>query len=713
MSPEQVRCEAADHRSDIFSFGLVLYEMLSGRRAFQGESSVEVMNAILKDDPPESPSTVPTAVDRVVRRCLEKEPSQRFQSAADIGFALQVFLGSQESIASLKRQRPGWPKWSLAAATVLIGATAWWLNTRADRSKTSDQPTLHRLTGDSGLTTDGAISRDGNLVAYASDRADPNNLDIWVQQIDGSGAVRLTDDPADDSEPTFSPDGTQIAFRSEREPAGIYEVPTLGGDARLVVSDGRHPRFSPDGQFLMYSIFSGLRGARTGTGYVKLFVQPVATGAGAVDIGSGCTVLSAAAAWSPDSRYILFDGICEKRRAFWLSRSDGTHRTATHLMDFLPAKNMARLDIDAWLDGPSRLLLPLASVDAAYIAALPITRDGENVAGPLQPLTFGTGAEERASASTNGRIVLSSVSRSSQIWRQRVDQNGSATSMPEQLTATPSFNYNPELSKDGKQLAFLSDRGDVEDLQCRNLATGKQRLLDSGDGMRPPVFDSSGNRIMYLRYRKSTKKWTLEEKSAFGGLPERSWEKYESGPQYPVDWSADGFSLLLRWVESGHASIRILDLRTLQATEFLSDPHGALWNGRFSPDGRWAAFQYLEGAHPKLYIAPVRESPVPRSEWILATDGDAKAQFSPDGRLLYFLSGRDGFLCIWAQRLSPDMHPIGKAFAVYHSHQCRRSLGNTTPALLNLSVAPGMIVFNETGFTGNIWRLDPPNAKKP
>jgi Tol biopolymer transport system component len=480
-----------------------------------------------------------------------------------------------------------------------------------------------------------------------------------------------------------------------------------------MVPDGRHPRFSPDGQFLMYSIFSGLRGARTGTGYVKLFVQPVATGAKAADIGSGCTVLSAAAAWSPDSRYILFDAECEKQRAFWLSRPDGTRRTATHLVDFLRSKNIKCLDIDAWLDGPSRLLLPLGSADAAYIAVLPITRDGENVAGPLQSLTFGTGAEERASASANGRIVLSSVSRSSQIWRLGIDLNARASGRPQQLTATPSLNYDPVLSKDGKQLAFVSERGDVEDLQCRNLDTGKQRLLDTGDRLRPPVFDASGARIMYLRYHKSIRKWTLEEKAASGGVPERSWEKYESGPQYPWDWSPDGFSLLLRWVDSGPASIRTLDLGTLQANEFLSDPHGALWDGQYSPDGRWVAFQYLEGAHPQIYIAPVRKGLVPRSEWTLATGGDARPHFSPDGRLLYFLSGRDGFLCIWAQHLSPDMHAAGNPFAVYHSHQSRRSLENTTPTLLNFGVAPGIIVFNETEFTGNIWRLDPADGKKP
>src|SRR3954470_5938255 len=100
MSPEQVRGKAADQRSDLFSFGVVLYEMIAGKRAFTGDSSVEVMNAILKSDPPELSSSdrnVPTALDRIVRRCLEKNPEERFQSARDVAFALDAVSGSSST----------------------------------------------------------------------------------------------------------------------------------------------------------------------------------------------------------------------------------------------------------------------------------------------------------------------------------------------------------------------------------------------------------------------------------------------------------------------------------------------------------------------------------------------------------------------------------------------------------------------------------------
>jgi len=259
MSPEQAEGKPVDHRSDIFAFGAVLYEMLTGRRAFQGESAVSTMAAILTAEPAplsRDAGGAPPELARIVHRCLRKPVEKRWQSMADVKIALEEFKqeldSGQLAEAAIQPARPRRRWMQLAGAALLVaaltGVIAWRLR---PAPQTPDLWRIRRLTADSGATLFPAISPDGKFVAYTSDRAGGENLDIWVQQVEGGDPVRLTHDLGPCREPAFSPDGSRIVFNCGSERGSIYMVATLGGLPRRIV-DGESPRFSPDGAQIAY-----------------------------------------------------------------------------------------------------------------------------------------------------------------------------------------------------------------------------------------------------------------------------------------------------------------------------------------------------------------------------------------------------------------------------------------------------------------------------
>ena len=259
MAPEQVRGKAVDARADIFSFGAVLYEMLTGKRAFRGESPVETLNAILKEDPPslfESTRNVSPALERIVRRCLEKRPEERFRTAHDLAIALDaISTSSTRSLTAealeASGERPAGAgrgrllerlSLVLAGAALAGGAMLAWERARPPEANGA---AVFRWMSFSGRDSSPAVSPDGRTVAFTSDR--DGQPRIWLKQVSGEGEAPLTTGP--DDFPRFSPDGTQILFaRPDGAGTSLYRAAVLGGEARRLLEGATEGDWSPDGK---------------------------------------------------------------------------------------------------------------------------------------------------------------------------------------------------------------------------------------------------------------------------------------------------------------------------------------------------------------------------------------------------------------------------------------------------------------------------------
>ncbi len=236
MSPEQATGKPVDARSDIFEFGVLLHEMLTGQAAFSGGTKLEVLSAILRTDPARPSSINPNVtpeLEWVIAHCLRKDRERRFQSMSEVKVALDDLrtetsvsgfrppvlpppqvTASSVSTTAVPVQRRIWI-WGLATALGLGLATAgafFLLRSKQPSPATNALPVISRVTTEGGLSVDPAISPDGKMLAYASDRSGEGNFDIWLRQIGGGDAMRLTKNPADDVEPNFSPDGTKDCF---------------------------------------------------------------------------------------------------------------------------------------------------------------------------------------------------------------------------------------------------------------------------------------------------------------------------------------------------------------------------------------------------------------------------------------------------------------------------------------------------------------------
>ena len=461
MSPEQVRGAAVDHRSDIFSFGAVLYEMLAGRAAFRKATTSETLVAILAEDPPdlsEAGHPLPPALQTLVRRCLEKDPAERFQSAKDVAFALETLQSGGDSGSLSGASGQGVAR-RRRRALLLGGVGLVALGTLAVlrvsvQSGPGSLPKWkpRQLTSDPGWEAEPALSPDGGLVAYSSNRA--GNADIWVVDAGGGAPLRLTDDAASDRFPAWFPDGGSLAFVSDRlGPDAIWKVPRLGGSAVLLVPDAEDPAVSPDGKRIAF--------ARRGpSGRLRITVAELA------DV-SRATVLTGDVdgvwehrhpAWSPDGTTLCYADL----RDLWLvSARGGRPKRLT--------ADQSKDDNPAWsADGRH---VYFSSRREGTLALWRISASGGT---PLR-MTFGTGPEGEPRLSRDGaRLAYSTRTIRTDIvlLDLRSQERHEVPGLVEVST--------PAIAPDGRHVVFSSDRHGSMDLWAQPLSGSRPRETRSG-----------------------------------------------------------------------------------------------------------------------------------------------------------------------------------------------------------------------------------------
>jgi serine/threonine protein kinase len=745
MSPEQARGHQVDGRTDIWSLGVVLYELLTGQLPFSGRSASDVIAAILEHDPaplaPLAPD-LPSELHRIVAKALKKDGERRYQGMKDLQVDLEA-MRDELSVATTGRtttpdhagsappdvERPGpvrrKPGLSVAvvlAVAALAAGAGWTLREWSARNQPAPHRVSHlpkRLTFDAGLQTDVTWSPSGRSIAYASDKT--GNFDIWVQRVEGGDARRITNSPAQDTQPTWSPDDRTIVFRSERDGGGLFAVPADGGAERRLTSFGVRPRWAPDGSQLLFAAADVMGAGMTSPLYtvrvdgsspepvLQPFLQQLDRGIGGMRDWN----------WYPDSRHVSVLGIVPGQGfgLYTVPLSGGRAIFLKHTPDLgewtaFGWASTTTLFVECGKDGVHSVVR--LTVDPKTMAVL-----------ETEPVTMGDSWQSRFALSNDGRTLAFTMTKMSQrLWGLPFDAaTGRTSGDGDPVSDSMGLATTSDLSRDGTKLAYTLARSGTgrTTLWTTDLATRQSRALASDDqGREFPQWSPDGTRLAYRWVRK------VSEGPHESGLAVRRADTGEeeliSTPRTdafvtPWDWSPDGEQVLASSGSlpfSGKASLGLWPLSAAPHAEtavkvLAADDNYAIWQARFSPDRRWICFAAVDARQPgvdTIFVMP--SSGADRSHWTALTSGRDwadKPRWSPDGKLVYFVRA-DSFLNVWAVRFDGVAGtPVGAPFQVTRYDSPRHQLSPRFGAA-EIGVATRRLILTMMEQTGNIWTVD-------
>jgi Tol biopolymer transport system component/tRNA A-37 threonylcarbamoyl transferase component Bud32 len=622
MSPEQVEGRETDGRSDIFAFGAMLYEMVTGRRAFEGKSQLSVASAILEKDP--EPITIaqplsPPALEQLIRTCLAKDPDERLQTAHDAKLHLQWLLQGGATVAAAPAiaapPSPRWRRWLMPAlvallAVMLVAAVVAWRRAAAIEPPVlkvaipppPNSPFRTLLGG--GF----ALSQDGKQMAFIADGPTRERM-IWVRRLDTTTAQPLAGTERA-LHPFWSPDGRFIGFFTDGK---LMKIDVAGGPPQALCDV-----LSP-------------RGGTWGADDTIVFAPDIATPLMRVPASGGTPVKFADLldnntsnrwpAFMPDGQTVLFVGtrIGEDKTSVYAARLDGTP----------PKRLMANSSFNVMYASGHLLYMRDGTLLAQRLNAKSLELEGS-------PAPLAENVQRSAgwriggfSVSATG-ILLYGTGSAGQDTLQWFDLNG----RPLAQLGAPGFYLNPRISPDGKRVAMDMRDGGGRDVWIHDTERNtRTRFTFGGALFSDPVWSPDGKSLAYTRAHLG--RYSLVRKAADGTGDEEVLVPESPEAMFSRTWSRDGrYLLYLRPGATTARDVGVYDFVEKRASYPLMTRFAEL-PGEVSPDGRWLAYASDESGRLQVYLTSFPEM---KGKWQVTADGGDNPRWAPNGRGLFFLT---------------------------------------------------------------------------
>ena len=628
MSPEQVRGQAVDHRADIFSFGAILYEMASGKRAFKGDSGVETMNAILKEEPQEidlAQLKIPPGIDRIARHCLEKNPANRFQSARDLSFAIGALSGSGSSATlpsvAAPRNRQFLP-WIIAGLMGAIALVAFALFFKSPASADRLEFTIPIQEDSSHL----AISPDGRMFAFISRDPLSGVTMLRIQRI-GSTSISTLSGTEGASYPFWSPDDAYVGFFADGK---LKKIPASGGVAQVLAAatfgrGGSWGRkgviiYSPQAAGWLWSVNADGTNAAPLTD--RIFVkEKEGTHRWPVFLPDGEHFLFLAGSFiNPLDSTIYFSSLTKKERISVVRADSNPGYANGHLFyaDDKAALRVIQMDVSTGVLSGESLVI------ASQVGNQPSTE------------------WSAFCASENGTVVYNPTVGASLSLLTWYDRSGKELGHVGESGVVA----NPNLSPDGNRVLM-----NIADAKANNINvwisdfthnSSTRFSFDKGEDD-VGIWSRDGGSLVYRSTSITNTRLLVKQVQGLspateifaGGSP-------QSGTQTTDDlvansWSADDKQILCSWQPGeGGVHLALLPVSGGKLVPFLSTKSNQS-NGQISPDGKWVAYASDESGDWEIYATSF---PSGEGKWQVSRGGGTEPRWRGDGKEIFYIGGK-------------------------------------------------------------------------